>query len=351
MLPTAELYKKASKKGSFKKKFLGVLLIILLAGAIAGAVVAYNYYNSSLKPVSGELTQQFFTVEQGSTTRQIADSLKQKGLIKNEKAFELYVRLKGGSLQAGTYALAPAMSTQQIASVMLEGKVNKDLLTILPGKRLDQIKRAFEGAGFSETEVNNAFNADNYRNHAALKYAPKDASLEGYLYPDSYERLAETSAETIVRSALDQMALKLTPKLVANFKAQGLSVHEAVIIGSIVDQEVSNPIDKPIVAQVFIKRLREGIPLGADPTAVYASVLAGEEPSVGIDSPYNTRIYKGLPPGPIGNVSVLGLEAVANPANTDWLFFVAGDDGKTHFSKTQAEHEALTEKYCKKLCQ
>ena len=108
--------------------------------------------------------------------------------------------------------------------------------------------------------------------------------------------------------------------------------------------------DRPVVAQVFLKRYKEDMRLGSDVTAYYGARLAGKEPSLGYDSPYNTRLHSGLPPGPISNVSAGSLEAVAFPAQTDWLYFVAGDDGITHFSKTLQEHEALTAKYCKKLC-
>ncbi len=143
---------------------------------------------------------------------------------------------------------------------------------------------------------------------------------------------------------------RLTPELREAFSRQGLTVHQAVTLGSIIEQEVSNEPDRAQVAQVFLKRYKSDISLGSDPTAFYGAIKDGKEPSVGYDSPYNTRIYKGLPPGPIGNVSESSLNAVANPAGTDWLYFVAGDDGKTHFSKTLEEHEELTRRYCTKLC-
>lgn len=108
--------------------------------------------------------------------------------------------------------------------------------------------------------------------------------------------------------------------------------------------------DDTQAAQVFLKRLKIGMVLGSDVTAFYGAIKDGVPPSVTYDSPYNTRIHKGLPPGPISNVTDSSLYAVAHPANTDWLYFVAGDDGKTYFAKTEAEHEANVSKYCHKLC-
>ena len=330
------------------------LLIAAMAATlvVAGLLVGY-VYQRDIRPVSDGTAQVYFTVEGGQTAPQIAANLKNQGLIRSERAFEWYLRLNGarGRLQAGTYVLSPSLSVHQIVAKMTGGEVAKNLFTILPGKRLDQLRQAFIKAGYTEQQVDEAFNPANYQGHPALRFLPPGASLEGYLYPDSYERLTNTPAPAIIKAALDEMNKALTAELLAGFEGQGLNVHQAVTLASIIDQEVGTAKDKPMVAQVFLKRLRAGIPLGADPTAVYASVLAGvSPPSVRIEHPYNTRLVTGLPPGPIGNVTILGLEAVANPSPTDYLFFVAGDDGTTHYSRTQAEHDELIRKYCTKLC-
>ena len=120
--------------------------------------------------------------------------------------------------------------------------------------------------------------------------------------------------------------------------------------GSLVQQEVGDTEVQKQVAQVFLKRLKEDIQLGSDVTFFYAAELTGEDPSPSLDNPYNTRLYKGLPPGPIGTVTRGSLNAVANPAKGDFLFFVAGDDGNTYFSKTLEEHNANVKKHCIELC-
>ncbi len=146
------------------------------------------------------------------------------------------------------------------------------------------------------------------------------------------------------------MQERLNPDIRAAFTKRGLTVHQGVILASITEQEVSNASDRPVVAQVFLKRMQDGMQLGSDVTAFYGAIIAGKEPTVFYDSPYNTRIHNGLPPGPISNVSASSLQAIANPAGTNYVYFVAGDDGKTYFSNTLAEHEALTKEHCKKLC-
>jgi UPF0755 protein len=153
-----------------------------------------------------------------------------------------------------------------------------------------------------------------------------------------------------VSAALEELDTKLTPDVRAAFAQQGLSTYEGLVLASVVEQEVSHATDRAMAAQVFIKRLRIGMSLGSDVTALYGAHLAGKTGSLTYDSPYNTLLHKGLPPTPISNVSDSSLQAVAHPASTDYLFFVAGDDGVTHFTNTAEEHEAAAQKYCHKLC-
>jgi UPF0755 protein len=156
--------------------------------------------------------------------------------------------------------------------------------------------------------------------------------------------------QQIVTQSLDEMAEALTPAVLDGFEKQGLSPYEGITLASIVIKESSNSKDVKRIAGVFYNRLNSGISLGSDVTYQYIADVTGVPRNANIDSPYNTRKYKGLPPGPISNTNKLALEAVAFPEQTDYLFFVAGDDGTVYFSKTQAEHEALTAKYCIKLC-
>jgi UPF0755 protein len=170
------------------------------------------------------------------------------------------------------------------------------------------------------------------------------------LYPDSFQKTATTDPKTIVAESLAEMQKHLTPDIRTGFAKQGLTVYQGVTLASIVEQEVPGQDDRNQAAQVFLKRLKIGMVLGSDVTAFYGAIKDGVPPSVTYDSPYNTRIHKGLPPGPISNVTDSSLYAVAHPANTDWLYFVAGDDGKTYFAKTEADHEANVSNYCHKLC-
>lgn len=346
------------KKGKHVSQTRGKTIALIIAGIVAillisGGIGARFWYQSQLKPVNVTQSSKtvVFTVKQGATANQIATDLEKEGLIRSAQAFMWYLRNTGlrDSIQAGTYELSQSESVGDIASTLTEGKVRKDLFTILPGQRLDQIKASFIKAGFEEAQVTNALNPANYKNHPALVAKPANATLEGYLYPDSFQRTSTTTPEQIVKQSLDEMADELSPEVIDGFQKQGLGIHQGVTLASIITKEGSGDSQK-LMAGVFLNRLRSGIALGSDVTYQYIADITGQERSAFIDSPYNTRKYPGLPPGPISNVTKSSLQAVAFPAQTDYLFFVAGDDGKIYFSKTQAEHDELARKYCIKLC-
>ncbi|HSX34760.1 MAG TPA: endolytic transglycosylase MltG, partial [Candidatus Saccharimonadales bacterium] len=213
-----------------------------------------------------------------------------------------------------------------------------------------QIRATLISYGFSEKEVDAALDPESHLANPALVDKPDGASLEGYIYPDSYEKTSGTDPHEIIAQALGEMNKTLTPALRDSFAEQGLSTYQALIIASMVEKEVSTQNDRNQVAQVFIKRLHDGMLLGSDVTAFYGAITANQKPSVTYDSPYNTLLHKGLPPTPISNVSASSLKAVANPSQTDWVYFVTGDDGVTHFSHTLDEHNAAVSQYCHKLC-
>lgn len=342
---------KPTKKRRWPMRLTIVAVVILVFLAVV-TVIARAIYLDNLKPVSMSENTKLVTVEEGSSLDMIAQQLEKDGLIKSAWAFKLYVsgqRVRG-DLQAGTYAFSPSQNVKQIVAQLTKGKVAVDLVTILPGQRLDQIRASLINDGFSPEEVDAALNPANYAGNSALVDKPANANLEGYLYPDSFQRTQATTAQDIVTESLAAMEKQLTPDLRDAFAKQGLSTYQAIILASIVEKEVSKHSERELVAQVFLSRLRQGMSLGSDPTAFYGAVLAGKAPSTTYDSPYNTLLYKGLPPTPISNVSASSLEAVAHPATTEWLYFVSGDDGITRFSKTLQEHEALADQYCKKLC-
>lgn len=339
------------RRVKWPKLILTTLAALLAACLVIGGVLWYSYQNG-LKPVGGSSQAVSITIREGATPKSIATELKEAKLIRNAWAFEYYARWHHASqyLQAGTYEFAATQSVQAIIAQLTHGKVAVSLVTILPGQRLDQIRQSLIDQGFSAASVDAALEPTQYENSDMFASKPSGNNLEGYLYPDSFQRTTETTAKDIIKQSLAEFQKHLTSDITVGFAAHGLTTYQGIIIASIVEQEAVNQSDRSQAAQVFLKRLQQGMPLGSDVTAFYGSILAGMGKDVSYDTPHNTRIHTGLPPTPISNVSDSSLKAVTNPATTDWLYFVAGDDGTVYFSKTLQEHEALTEKYCHIEC-
>lgn len=335
------------------RRVIIIVSICIALLAITGITARY-VYSQNLRPVDASSQEvRIFTIEPGSTLDTIADQLADAGLIRSTWAFKLYASLHDvrGDLQAGTYSFSPSQSVSTIIAQLTGGKVATDTVTILPGQRLDQIKERLLNNGFEASDVERALSPETYAGHPALADKPPGASLEGYIFPETFQRTDTTKATDIVRRALDEMQQHLTSGLRDAFAARGLSMYEGLILASIVEKEAARQEDRAQIAQVLLKRLELDMPLQADPTAFYGAHLDGVRPSLNHPSPYNTYQHPGLPPTPISNVSASSLQATANPADTEWLYFVAGDDGRTHFSETLAEHEENTRRYCTELCQ
>ncbi len=321
------------------------LVAIILVLAVGGSIIVHRHYSQNLKPVSTSKQEVHVTILPGSSSSVIAQQLLGVHLIRSAQTFEWYINTHNirDKLQAGTYSFSESMSTAEIAETIAAGKVATDLLTILPGQRMDQIKTSFVDANFSSSAIDTAFQAAQYRSaYPALADNPANASLEGFLFPDSYQLTADTAPSEIVAASLKQMQKHLTNAVRTGFAKQGLTVYQGVTLASIVEQEVPKQEDRVRVAQVFLSRLKQNMMLGSDITLLYGRAVR--------NMAYDTTEHKGLPPGPIGTVSDGALAAVANPAKTNWLYFVSGDNDKTYFSHTYEEHKANITKYCHQKC-
>jgi UPF0755 protein len=330
---------------------IGVLVI--LAVLIAGAL---GWYEWALGPVSADNTSQAFVVTSGESPSTIALSLEQAKLVRSSFAFEVYAKLHGlaDDLRAGSYKLSPSQSTPAIVSVLVSGQDSTRNILIPPGLTLKQladptVKGSFAAQGFSSDEIQKAFSAT-YMS-LLLKDKPADASLEGYIFPETFQVKESDTLQSVLERSFDTLYARLQADGMAQkFAAHGLTVHQALTLGSIIQKETSDSAVQKQVAQVFLTRLELGMTLGSDVTFIYAAHQLGIEPSSTLESPYNTRIHTGLPPGPIATMNYSALQAVADPAAGDYLFFVAGDDGTVHFSHTNDEHEQQVHQYCQKLC-
>lgn len=334
----------------------GVATAIFAAVAIvlAGAML---YASQGIRPVDEQSNQTYrFVIHDGETAGEISESLQKAGLIRSAPVFQLYTKLTGANtrLVAGGYILKKSQSLPQIVDHLSAGKTDEINVTILPGLTLKelsdpQVKGSLAQQGYSQAEIQEAFR-QKYVSPLLTDKKP-GSSLEGYIYPETYRLMANNSLDQAVRMSLKELYTEISSRnLEEALKKQNLTLHQGIILASIVQKEVNDPADQRQVAQVFLKRLRENIVLGSDVTFIYAAKQDGRSPSVNDDSPYNTRKHAGLPPGPIANFTIGALEAVAHPSDGDYLYFVAGDDGRTYFAKTENEHLENVAKYCSTLC-
>ncbi|HVV67048.1 MAG TPA: endolytic transglycosylase MltG [Candidatus Saccharimonadales bacterium] len=331
---------------------LGGLVILF----ILGTLFVNHLYHNDLQPVSTSQQTQIFTVNSGDSVKDIASNLEKAHLIRSAWAMQLYIHSKESTstMKAGTYAISPSQSVQSIVNVLTEGAVKTNLVTIVPGMRIDQVRSRLINDGFSPSAVDEALdNSAQYSDLPVMAFKPTSVNtLEGLLWPDSFQKDDTTVPSTIIRESLQEMGQKLTPSVQAAFAGEGLTTYQGVTLASMVEQEVGSgkQSDQTQVAQVFLSRLKSNSTLGSDVTARYGAIIAGKAPSLSYDSPYNTLIHPGLPPTPISTISNNSLYAATHPAATNWLYFVTGDNGNTYFSTNLQDHQTQTQQYCHKLC-
>ena len=240
----------------------------------------------------------------------------------------------------------------------LEAQMEADVFnfTIRPGETIFDIKKNLTEVGYAATEVEEAFSAD--YDFAFLKSRPEGATLEGYLFGETHEFYKSATVKEILEEYLKGMNNVITENnLEAKYAEQGLSLYEGITLASIVQKEASAS-EHPTVAQVFLSRMAYGIPLGSDVTVSYAldvvdpdrQTYSDNQSALKVDSCYNTRLYAGLPCGPISNPGLSALLAVAEPSDTSYLYFLTGDDGVMYYSSTEAEHNQNAALHCQDLC-
>lgn len=332
------------------KRTTVIVAVMFFILAVLGLIIGYR---QSLEPVDPKSNNEVrVVVVQGDSLETIASKLKQADLIRSTYSFRIYTELTGtkNRLQAGGYALTKNQSVPEIIDHLSTGRTDEFSVTILPGLTMKQLLDSeVEGSlvqqGFSKSELETAFSTT--YNHPLLSAKPADGNLEGYIYPDTYRVVADTSATDLLTRSFDEFYRVIQEeKIVEGLGAKKLNLHQGITLASIIQREVREPLDQTKVAQVFLKRLAEGMMLGSDPTFIYAAEREGKEPTINFDSPYNTRINIGLPPGPIANFNLSALKAVVNPATGDFLYFVADRQGITYFARTLEEHEANITRHC-----
>lgn len=322
---------------------LAVLFIIFL-------IISIISFNSLVRASDLNIDQEvIFVIDKGQGVREITTNLESNNLLSSPTIFVIYLRYNDltSDLKAGSYVLNKNMSIIDISDVLTGGKVKSSKVTIVEGLRIEEVAKKLASEGI--VDENNFLNEVklNY-DYDFLKDKPASQSLEGYLFPDTYFLSAETTVDQMIKKMLDNFSNKFTEELEGRAKEQGYSIHEIITLASLVEKEVSKREDKELVAGVLKNRLNIGMALQVDATNHYLindwkKKLTFND--LNIDSQYNTRKVKGLPPGPICSPGLDSIEAAINHKESDYLYYLSDKDGNTHFSYTKTEHDQKKAKY------
>jgi len=340
------------------KLLIGLIVLVLI---FSGSAIFLFF--SPRQSGNGDI---LFTIERGSTVREIADGLNREGVIINEYPFLVYLFLSGESrnLQAGTYNLSTENSIHEIVEKITNGEVASKNVTIIEGWSLVEIAEFLDAedvverdnfiqlTGISKpqsdltgiNQVDRSFDKD-YR---VLKDLPEGASLEGYLFPDTH-RISTENEEEIVEIMIRNMERRMKENQIFEQLEEGQDFHDIVTMASLIEKEVATEEDMKMVSDILWRRLRAGMPLQIDATVNYITGRRDIDVTImetQIDSTYNTYKYTGLPDGPIANPSVKSIEAALNPkANDFWYYLSDPETGDTIFSRNHLEHVEAKNKY------
>ncbi len=318
--------------------------ILIIFGA--ALLLGFGYY--LMTPLKPGAPKKAFVVEEGATLRQVAARLQEQGIIKGKGLFVLWARVTGAGtrIKSGEYLLGPSMPPAKVLATLVRGRVRTHPVTIPEGFTAAQIARLLEAKGLADKEEFLKLVKDP---EFARALKVPSSSLEGYLYPDTYYFSVGLSPRAIIKEMVRRF-WEVMGQLSEEIERSGMSLHEVVTLASIVEKETGRPEERPLIASVFLNRLKKGMRLESDPTVIYGlKDFDGNltRRHLATPTPYNTYQIKGLPPGPIANPGIDSIKAVLNPVETDFLYFVSRNDGTHHFSSTLREHNKAVYKFQK----
>ncbi|MBW2107131.1 MAG: endolytic transglycosylase MltG [Deltaproteobacteria bacterium] len=324
-----------------------VILIVLAVVIVTAIGVGAWFYRYTVTPVGGSDKTVAVWIKPGQGFFETIDQLQGLGLIRHPERFRWLAYLKGleRRVRAGEYALSASMSPQQILETLVHGETVVHKVVVAEGATLARIGELLERAGLMSKQafVRAATNPD-----VAAALGLEGTTLEGYLFPETYHFFKGVTPGGVINKMVAQFRSVFTPAWAQRARAMGLSIHEVVTLASIVEKETADPRERPLIAAVFLNRLKRKMRLESDPTVIYGlKSFDGNltQRDLKTLTPYNTYRIKGLPPGPICNPGRASIEAVLFPADAPYLYFVSKNDGTHHFSRTLAEHNRMVRQY------
>lgn len=330
-----------------------------LEQAAIGLYLRYRGPDATLPANPQDDAEVTFVVDYGDPVGVVGYKLERLGLVRDGELFRRVVQYHGtdGDIQAGVYLLRPSMTMEEIMRTLQHGRLESAWITVPEGWRSEQIAALLEGQGIV---LRDAFLAAVWRGRQDFSFLldrPEGApmSLEGYLFPDTYQLPKETTPERVIDVMLQNWDRRIPQALRQKALERGMTLYEVLTLASIVEREAVRDVERPLIASVYLNRLEQGMHLQADPTVQYAKGYSQEtdnwwnpmiqEEAITVVSPYNTFLKPGLPPGPICNPGASSIRAVLEPAESEYLFFYSKGDGYHAFAVTYEEHLRNQELY------
>lgn len=333
-----------------KKTIIFFLSIIVLIGSF------FYFYHKIYSSIGRAVEKKIVLVALGDNALVVGEKLDKAGVIENRYYLVFYLWRTGQlhSLTAGVYEFSVGLKIPEVSRIITGGEVASTSIpvTFPEGWTAEQIASRLSANGFDGGEFSSLVKnpTDELRNkYDFLKLIPRGDSLEGYLFPDTYYFAKDASGQDILDKMLKNFSIKIDAEMISEMDSQKKTLHEILTMASIIEGEVQNDADRKIVAGLFWNRIIADMTLGSDATLEYVLGTNAKQHSIAqtkIDSPYNTYLYKGLPPGPVSNPGMAAILASIYPAKTDFVYFLSDlKTGKTIFSKTFEEHIANKAKY------
>lgn len=324
-----------------RKFFLFIFMLVLLAGFALYVVFSFLTYRNS--------NEVELSIPKGVSVAQIARMLEEKEVIPSMLGFRLLVRVtqKGSHLKAGDYLFEEGLKPLEVLEIIASGRVELLSVTVPEGQNLKQIFSILKKSIFNQLNEND-WNELITQEKWIKKFSIPTKNLEGYLFPSTYHYGKDIKPVELIDSMLTTFSKQVNQDMIEQAKSYGFNLHQWVTLASIIEKETGVPKERPMIARVFMNRLRLGMLLQTDPTVIYGIENFNgnlRRTDLETDTPYNTYMRPGLPPGPICSPGLESLKAVLNPAEGDYLYFVAKGDGSHHFSKTLEEHNKAVNFY------
>ncbi len=335
---------KRRKSGRRRKRALIRMVVLLAILVLAGIGIFSFYVGKSGVPIDPD-NENLVSIEIpiGTGTSGIAAILEENQLIDNTSVFRLKTKMKGydGKYKAGGYSLSPSMSMDEMMELLLEGKADTIRFTIPEGYDIKRTTGKLASEGLINAEVfQNEIESGQFEYRFLADTPAGENRLEGFLFPETYEIYTNADEHAIIDKMLSQFDYVFKDEYYDRAKELNMSVYDIVTLASVIEREARVEADRPVIASVFYNRLEIGMPLQSCATVQY---ILGEQKAVlsiadtKIESPYNTYLYNGLPPGPIASPGEASILAALYPAETDYLYFLAKGDGSHAFSSTYSQ--------------